>query len=249
MKRNLEIKFIQKKPFCIFEIENFLSDNEYNILKNFPNFKKNELISTDKNKFELASNSDEYKSIKDTDCVNLLENIFDDKFFLSVTKKLKYQLLSSRSFNKLQLIKLLRFSKFGKNKNKKTIIERLFYNYFQYSYKFSYMFNDGYILPHTDGLSKLISLMLYFPTQNQENKSIGTTFYETKYKSAETIRVDMYEEDNIFFKNNFKESITLPFKKKNLYGFLKSDNSWHSVKKLYLESDEIRKSININVHI
>ena len=38
-------------------------------------------------------------------------------------------------------------------------------------------------------------------------------------------------------------------KKKNLYGFIKSDLSWHSVKKLEIPEDEVRKSININLKI
>ena len=38
-------------------------------------------------------------------------------------------------------------------------------------------------------------------------------------------------------------------KKKNLYGFIKSDLSWHSVKKLEIPEDKVRKSININLKI
>ena len=35
---------------------------------------------------------------------------------------------------------------------------------------------------HTDSRTKLISLMLYFPTEEMEGKPLGTTFYHSKDK-------------------------------------------------------------------
>ena len=33
----MKINFLQKRPFCIFEIDSFLNDEEYDLLeKNFP---------------------------------------------------------------------------------------------------------------------------------------------------------------------------------------------------------------------
>ena len=120
------------------------------------------------------------------------------------------------------------------------------------------MHNNSYLTPHTDKQSKLLSLMLYFPTKNLENTDIGTTFYHSKLKnfSNKGIYFDFdhsknnfitNNEDSSFFNKNFKETITFPFKKKNLYCFIKSDTSWHSVKKLNIPDNEVRKSININV--
>ena len=43
-----KLVFLQKKPFTIFKIENFLSDSEYNYIdKNFPKSDKNFFQSTD----------------------------------------------------------------------------------------------------------------------------------------------------------------------------------------------------------
>ena len=36
--KNIEIKFIQKRPYCIFKINNFYTDEGYNsLINNFPN--------------------------------------------------------------------------------------------------------------------------------------------------------------------------------------------------------------------
>ena len=112
------------------------------------------------------------------------------------------------------------------------------------------MFKDSYIHPHSDSQSKLLSLMLYFPTKKLENSSIGTTFYNTKIKNFKNKQPNLFNDEfSSFFKENFQETLTLPFKKKDLYCFIKSDLSWHSVKKLDIPDDEIRKSININLNI
>ena len=42
---------------------------------------------------------------------------------------------------------------------------------------------------------------------------------------------------------------TFPYKKKNLYCFIKSDLSWHSVKHLDIPASVTRKSININLNM
>ena len=122
------------------------------------------------------------------------------------------------------------------------------------------MYKNSYCRPHTDKQSKLLSLMLYFPSRNLENLSIGTTFYNSKLKNfsnkeylltldenTNTFITD--NNNNDFFDKNFTETITFPFKKKDLYCFIKSDVSWHSVKKLEIPENEVRKSININLKL
>ena len=112
------------------------------------------------------------------------------------------------------------------------------------------MFKDSFIQPHNDSPAKLISLMLYFPSEKLENLNIGTTFYDTKYKNFSNKQPNFFRKEQAsFFKENFVETFTLPFKKKNLYCFIKSDLSWHSVKKLEIPGNEIRRSININLNI
>ena len=112
------------------------------------------------------------------------------------------------------------------------------------------MYNNAFLLPHTDKESKLVSLMLYFPSKNLENLDIGTTFYNSKLKNFGNNHFFPNVEENVsFYEKNLTETITFPFKKKNLYAFIKSDLSWHAVKKLRIPDNEVRRSININLKI
>jgi len=42
--------------------------------------------------------------------------------------------------------------------------------------------------------------------------------------------------------------LKVPFKKKNLYGFIKNNLSWHYVNEINVDQSYIRKSINININ-
>ena len=48
---------------------------------------------------------------------------------------------------------------------------------------------------------------------------------------------------------NFEETLTVPYKKKDLFCFIKSDVSWHAVKKLEIPENEVRKSVNVFLKI
>ena len=57
----MNINFYKKTPYFIFEIENFLSDNQYNILNNnFPNPSNKNLLFDEGKKFSFHSRSDYY---------------------------------------------------------------------------------------------------------------------------------------------------------------------------------------------
>ena len=255
----MEIKFLQKKPFYIFIIENFLDDSEYQSLDD--NFPKEgiEDITPDIGKKRSVDNRDEfYKSLnKDKNLsIEILEKKFNYKFFLDFLNKLKKELFFSRLVdlknltNLKNLYSLIRKPKLVQNEIKKNLIQKFLYSHFQRLFQFSYMYKGSFIHPHTDQKSKLLSLMLYFPSKNLENLSIGTTFYNSKMKNFYNNKNEFFDEKNSStFNENFEETMTFPFKKKNLYCFIKSDVSWHSVKKLDIPEDEVRRSININLKI
>ena len=255
----MHIKFIQKKPYYIFEIESFLDDSEYNIIdENFPTVEKEKLMDGVGNKLKFDNRDQIYKDLdaNDNKAIKILKEKFDENFFLSLTKKLKKQLIISRLTNLTNLTNLknlyslIRKTKIVNESVKKNFMQKLFYSNYQYTFEFSYMYNNAFLLPHTDKESKLISLMLYFPSKDLENLNIGTTFYNSKYKNFNNKHFFSTVEDNIsFYEKNLDETITFPFKKKNLYAFIKSDLSWHAVKKLEIPDNEVRRSININLKI
>ena len=51
------------------------------------------------------------------------------------------------------------------------------------------------------------------------------------------------KENNVSLEENFEETLTVPYKKKDLFCFIKSDVSWHAVKKLEI-SQEVLKRLN-----
>ena len=91
--------------------------------------------------------------------------------------------------------------------------------------------------------------MLYFPDDNlspEQVSSLGTTFYKSEINNLKNTHIISSEKEKEFKKNS-EVILTLPFKKKNLYGFIKSHNSWHTVEPINYNDDFIRKSININL--
>ena len=253
----MKINFLQKKPFYIFEIESFLNDDEYYLLeKNFPVEDKEKMLNRIGNitSFDNKIHKKElYEDLvsKNNEAIKILSRKFDEIFFINLIKKLKKEIFISRLSNLKDLrtlFLLLRKSKIVDKTTPKNIFQKLLYSNYQYSFEFSYMHKDSFFLPHTDKITKLISLMLYFPSTKTENLKIGTTFYKSQFKNFYNEQpFKTIKENSAFYEKNLQESITLPFKKKNLYGFIKSDVSWHGVKKLEIPENEIRKSININL--
>jgi len=118
--------------------------------------------------------------------------------------------------------------------------------------EYSYMVNSAKIVPHTDSRQKLISLMMYFPEKEfteEEKKKLGTTFYISDLQNINNKHLETRREiENL--KKKIKSKITLPFKKKTLYGFIRNDKSWHSVEEFRFQNRKlIRRSININLYI
>lgn len=249
----MEIKFLQKKPFCIFMIENFLDEREYQLLyENFPNEILKKKIPDNGNKRFFNISDKEFESLSKEKQISLkiLEKKFNEQICIELINKLKKELFVSRLENFRYIYSLLRKPKIIDKIPKKNLFQKIFYSYFDRNFEFSRMERDSFIPPHTDKKSKLLSLMLYLPSKNLENLKIGTTFYKSNIKNFNNIPMNLFNEENkSFFDENFIETITFPFKKKNLYCFIKNDLSWHAVKKLDIPLNENRNSININIKI
>ncbi len=257
----MQIEFLQKKPFYIFKIENFLSDLEYQELeRNFPSNENTTKISDQNqgNKQAFDNRDETYKDLneKKNITIKLLEEKFNNRFFIDLFKRLRKEIFFSRlvnltNFSNLKnLYSIIRRVKIVDKGEKKNFFERIFYSHFQRVFEFSYMNKGSFLLPHTDQKSKLISLMLYFPTKNLENLDIGTTFYKSRLKNFTNKKFPLFQkENNSSLEEDFEETITFPFKKKDLYCFIKSDVSWHAVKKLEIPENETRKSINVFLKI
>lgn len=119
--------------------------------------------------------------------------------------------------------------------------------------EFSFMSKGAFIVPHTDAARKLVTLMLYFPTSDDALlKKNGTKFWQFRPEDAK--RYSNFENRKYLadafanFDADAECVYQTKFVKNHLYGFLKSDLSWHSVEPIELKDGDSRNSINININ-
>ena len=149
------------------------------------------------------------------------------------------------------------------HKNNKIYLKNNFFNKFKFFFnrrivlydfqlEFSSISKEGFIFPHTDRIDKIISLMLYLPKDEDQISMLnGTTFYELKNKKYhEHGKLNRKAEKKNLkdFYENSSEIFSLPFDDKKIYGFVKSNTSWHELKKINSNVTEVdRRSINVNI--
>ena len=242
------INFISKKSFYIFFIKKLFSDSTYiNLKNNFPSPEKGYFIMPNGKK-TISSGSEEFLKI-------LEENYFFKYFFYQFIQKKKlyflyFRLLPyfiySRKHIIFDVIKLLRFPRFHIGKFSKNI----FFNDISIGFQISYMSNKAKIVPHTDSISKLLSLMIYFPdgsVPGEEN--FGTVFFDSSSENYYNEHLSEENKEKIFKKNN-KIIYKALFKDDNIiYGFIKNEKSWHCVDTINASDNYIRRSININFNL
>tara|TARA_B100001059_G_scaffold236519_1_gene287499 strand:- start:21299 stop:22054 length:756 start_codon:yes stop_codon:yes gene_type:complete len=248
----MKIEILNKK-LNLFKIENFLSDQEYKIIKeSFPKINFSEALQKSKNndlkyqlKFGDTENDKYFKNNKGMQI--LIEKLISKRFL----KKIYYNFLF-----KFIIIRKKNFFNFFFPLN--ILINEEEHSYLKNNLKlnidYSYIFDGGSIKPHTDSKRKILTLMLYFPDFEEDKddlkikeENIGTQFYESLINNFNN--KDVNKISNLFFdKKNTKKSLKTNFKKNTIYGFIKSKNSWHSVEKFNVKEGYIRKSININLY-
>ena len=252
------------------------------IKKNFNNyladpFQVKNFLDKKNLKYCFNSRMEIYDSIKSnfSEVKELDEIIKSKEFYTFFFKKFFFNLLNSKKKNFAQLIRLFKipkdmslnsnkikdfktyFDSHGHEKIQKINIEKsklldIFINKIEITAEYSYILNNGKIVPHTDDIDKIFSLMLYFPKYEEKENSdlknkeekIGTVFWNSKKKNFDNIHQE--GELELEFEKKNKEIMQLPFVGNKLYGFIKNDLSWHSVKKINLGEDYVRNSININ---
>lgn len=244
---NYTFDFTYKKKFYIFKIDNFLDKEAYNFIeKNFPVFKKDGFKSVN-SKYSLSSIEENYKKLlkENSEFLKIHEFFTNQDLSNYFIKKLFFKILKSRISDPQHFFRMFQLRNF--NKPKKTIL----YSNLETRVEYSTLEDKSYINPHTDGVKKMLSLMLYFPERNNGNefdqqKKYGTEFWSAKEKNFRNIH--LRDENEI---KNFREKSTIiyrtNFEKYHLYGFIRNANSWHSVKKIDEDKNFLRKSININI--
>jgi hypothetical protein len=255
-----EINWISDSPYKIFEVNDFLKDSEFDKLdRNFPDFeniRKEHFFQFENNKFGITSGSKEYDEIilKNEVLRSFHEFINGDKFKKLFFFRLYKHILFSRNFNFKHMLKTIKIPKF---------VDKIESNFFQknltifskYKIKiqYSYILNNGMIVPHPDAGDKLLTLLLFFPQHDKDIKfkkkeiEFGTTFWKSSFINDQDKHLASIEEQKKF-KNSSKILHKAEFIKNNLFGFIKNEHSWHSVEPIDVYEGYVRKSININIY-
>ncbi len=245
-----DVDFLNKKNFTIFRIKNFLDDKTYEFLdKSFPKIDEERLnnFNLEKNnyKYTIISTDQDYKELleKNESLQKIHNSIFSKKFYDFFYKNLEFEFFSSRSKDLKFLIKLFKPKTLNFSRN---YFKNFFYTYIRRQIEYSYIFNKGKIVPHTDGRSKLLSLLMFFPEGREGEDKIGTTFWDSEEQNLNNEHLRDTKEKK--FKENTKVLTKLDFKKYDLYGFIRNAKSWHSVEPFNLGENYVRRSININFY-
>ena len=242
---NKEIDEITENPFRIFSINNFFDYNFYlDIRKLFDKLGPKELCLT-KNfgKTFITSDKANFDNDKENQIFSKLNKIiFSDEFFYFFVKNsyIKNAMSQSNIFRK---IKYLRYPIL---QNSKVSLLDFLFSKISVSYNFSYIKNNGGIVPHVDSQRKYLSLLLYFPDDIETEIEYGTTFWSSKSSNFSNTHIQDVAKINDF-KNNSKVFFKSPFVANCLYGFMRNNYSWHTVEPTDVNPNYVRKSLNINL--
>ena len=261
LTKKLDIEFKEQSNCYTFEIFNFLSEQQYEELeKNFPMMDVIEAKKINKS-FDDANAQHKLKAyiaevdkelfnnqiLSNTVLKNFVETLKNPLFSNFLMKKLYFKILKSRILDIHNFTKLL-IRKSRAYKKRESYFEKFCFNEIYTTVEWAYMFNGSDSWPHTDGVKKILSLLLYFPDktlkENQIN-NLGTTFFNSNEYNLNTSKIQNSNQAKKFREKN--KSFTLPFKKRSLFGFIKSHKSWHAVNKIEIDENFIRKNININL--
>ena len=246
---NFNIEFLNKKNFALFRIKNFLNEDSYEFIKkSFPPIESKRFNNFDlernNHKYMIMSTDEHYKDLLEkNERLKIIHNaIFSKKFFYYFYENLKIEFLKSRAQDLQFFVKLLKPKTTDLSQN---FFKNFFYTHIKTHIEYSYIFNKGKIVPHTDGRKKLLTLLTFFPEGRDGENDIGTTFWDSNKKNLRNKHIrDLQKEKE--FKENNKVLTKIDFNKYDLYGFIRTAKSWHSVEPFDLGKDYVRKSLSIN---
>ncbi len=236
------------QPFHLFEIDNFLPEDQYiGLLNSFPSdeyFKNRENVSA---KDALSCKDESFKDFlnKNKNWKIFFESFNNNKFLRSAFLSTLVANLKSRGLKAFKIWTL--------DKSKIPFFLKPFFRELEVTFMFTKIRGEKSIFPHTDVPSKYLSMIYYFPNNNWKQKDSGNTLFWKNIKNSKNwknwqnkhISTDQYED----FKDNHVIFHKAKYSKNKLVGFVKSDISWHSVEKIQQDPNEERQTLNIFVRI
>ena len=235
-KKNLSLYI--DKPFIIFEIENFLDNKDFDILKKtFPGTNYFQAKPDDSKEIFNKSHSDYSVFMKENeDWFNFFKK-FESKDFVS----------NAYLFSLYENIKIRGLSHFKKwTTNQNNLFTKFFFRRVFLETHFALQDPTQIVYPHTDSRSKLLS-MIYYVSGNENG---GTEFWDIKKNRPKwdnwNNRHLIDKDDLNEFRNDSKLILKSKFKENKLVGFIKTNYSWHSVLDTgTVDETNQRKTVNL----
>ncbi|MDA9733112.1 hypothetical protein N9U63_00505 [Candidatus Pelagibacter sp.] len=243
----------RENPFIIFEKENFLENQEYiNLVDEIYNL-------NDFEKFSKGTGDKKKKSINGNNLESLKKGFFKDfcKFFLSKEfyiwfKKTHLPFFKSSNKYKIYILKPRNISF--------RLIKKIFrvlnipISFYYTEIEYSSIQKGGFIPPHTDAKNKRLSFVYYLlknsdKIDEEQKKALGTVFWKPKLSIKKDLnRFDCSllegKEKNEFYQN-YEPFYVATYDRNKFVGFIKSNNTWHTVEPFDFIYD--RRAIVINV--
>ena len=102
-------------------------------------------------------------------------------------------------------------------------------------------FTEYYIGPHTDTPAKLVSLLFYLP-RDESLRELGTSMYAPKDPNFRCAGTKWYKF------SSFRRIATMEFMPNSLFGFFKTDQSFHGVEQV-TRTDIERNCLLYNIYV
>tara|TARA_A200000113_G_C8763351_1_gene321806 strand:- start:17 stop:862 length:846 start_codon:yes stop_codon:yes gene_type:complete len=236
---NKKISILNKKPFPFFCWDNFLPTDVYKELEAcWPDdsYFKSSIYggkqSIQKNQSDLVEKFFDKNQIwRDLLC------LFDSQQFIDDAK----QFIKPLQFPHRPIISMKKW-KLNKQKNLSNFFTT---NEVEIDWELSRYNKNNFLSPHTDRLTKYISLLLYFPDRKwNQGYGGGTVMYESKEKKYERNWGNVYIP--LEYMNKVK---TFEYIENRMVGFIKTANSWHGVEPINQPSNIYRKALAINISL
>lgn len=243
----------RENPFIVFEKNNFLDKEEYLNLVN------EIYILNDFEKLSEGMGDKKKRSIHGSNIESLKNGIFKDfcNFFLSkefYTWFKNTHLPFFKKTNKFKIYILKPRNLFFRLIKKISRVFKIPVSFYFTEIEYSSIKKGGFIPPHTDSKNKRLSFVYYLlknrnEIDEEQKKSLGTVFWKPAMSNKKLLnRFDCAllegEEKKDFYKN-YEPFYVASYDHNKFVGFIKSDNTWHTVEPFNFNYD--RRAIVINV--
>ncbi len=234
---NKEIVLLNKKPFPYFCWDNFLPEKIYNELDNsWPSDDYYDVpIYGGKQGFKKRETKkffQEYPNWK-----KLIDLIETQEFISDIQKFVKPLQFPYRPFTSLR--------KWNLKKHQNSLMEKILTSEVHIDWELSIYRENDFLAPHTDRITKYISLLLYFPDPNWKNEyGGGTIMYEPKNR-----KLNKNWSNNYVSLEHMNKINNFSYNRNRMVGFIKTANSWHGVEPIQQPKGMKRKALAINIGI